>query len=172
MHLIKCAWSCPIVPYNTSARCTVEQPWPPVYIAVHYVLQGITIPSLSHLLYTPIFREGPLRGTTFPARRHNWFTPLITTHNWQILTHNALWFYRWFTDEVLTEMPEPSGPDADTWAAQVMSVLHCNWLHISCSHLLGPTNTSMGFLCKEMQGTDDNWSIDLAGIVVRVCLHC
>ena len=45
-----------ILPYNVSARRTVEQP-PPVYIAVHYVLlQEITIPLLSHLLYTPILR--------------------------------------------------------------------------------------------------------------------
>jgi len=43
--------------------------------------------------------EGPLRCTTFPTRGHNWFTPLITTHNRQILTHNLLRFYHWFTDE-------------------------------------------------------------------------
>ena len=60
---------------------------------------------------------------------------------------------------------------ANARAARVTSVLRCNRLRVSRSHLLGPMNASTGFLCKEMQGTDDNRSIDLAGIVARVCLR-
>ena len=46
-----------IPPYNASARRTVEQPRPPVYIAVRYVLQEMTIPSLSRSLSTHILRK-------------------------------------------------------------------------------------------------------------------
>jgi len=36
-------------------------------------------------------------------------------------------------------------------AARVTSVLRCDRLCVSRSHLLGPMNASTGFLCKEMR---------------------